>query len=155
MSLVIAKQAAILYMQATSFPYQYPVKVVFHDLDAMRHVNNVVYLIYLESARIEFLNQMLGLETVESAPVILGDMYVRYHSPAVYPEELIVGLGISRFGTKSFDIVYQIDAETDGRTILTAKTTLVTFDYDQQRTIPIPAPFRATVEAFQQGWHFD
>lgn len=142
-------------MQAAEFPYQYPVQVVFHDLDAMRHVNNVVYLIYLESARIEFINQMLGLKTVENAPIILGDIYVRYLSPAVYPEKLLVGAGISRFGTKSFDMVYQIDSETDGRTILTAKTTLVSFDYERQQTIPVPDELRDAIDAFQDSWQFD
>ncbi|HNP87194.1 MAG TPA: thioesterase family protein, partial [Kouleothrix sp.] len=31
------------------------VEVAFHDLDALGHVNNAVYLVYLETARIKFL----------------------------------------------------------------------------------------------------
>ena len=36
------------------FPYVWPVEVRFRDLDALGHVNNAVFLTYLESCRIGY-----------------------------------------------------------------------------------------------------
>ena len=35
-------------------PFTHPIEVRFRDLDALGHVNNAVYLTYLESARIAY-----------------------------------------------------------------------------------------------------
>lgn len=141
-------------MRAADFPYQHTIDVIFRDLDGMRHVNNSVYLTYLESSRIRFLHDVFGIERVEDVPLILGDAYLRYQSPATYPERLVVGLGVSRFGTKSFDMVYQIDA-ADERVVLTGKTTLVMFDYERGESVGISADFKQTIRDFQQGWEFE
>ena len=44
----------------TGFPYVWPVEVRFRDLDALGHVNNAVFLTYLESARIGYWLELTG-----------------------------------------------------------------------------------------------
>ncbi len=134
------------------FPFEMTVEVAFHDLDALGHVNNAVYLVYLETARIKFLMQALDIRTVSELQVILAEATVRYHSPAQFGEQLTIGVGISRFGTKSFDMVYRI-AAGDGRLVATARTALVAYDYAANTTIAVPADMKARVLALQGNWH--
>ena len=47
---------------ALSFPYTVSIEVSFRDLDAMGHVNNAVYLSYMETARIKFLVDLLAVD---------------------------------------------------------------------------------------------
>lgn len=138
-------------MRATEYPFTKQFEVVFRDIDAMQHVNNAVYVTYLETVRIAYMNHVLHFEGLQQVPVILGDLYVRYLSPATYGEVLTCGIGVSRFGTKSFEFVYQIDGP-DNRPIVSARTTQVAYDYTINRSIVVPDWLRAAFEGYQSVW---
>jgi len=134
-----------------SFPYITTVEVAFRDLDAMGHVNNAVYLSYLENARIKYLVELLELNGLGSMPLIMAEAQVSYKAPAFFGEQLTIGAGVSRFGVKSFDMLYRITAD-DGRLVVLAKTVQVAYDYAAGTTIPVPDALKARVLAFQGAW---
>ena len=45
------------------FRHVYPQEVAFRDLDVFGHVNNAVYLTYIENARLAYARDVLKLET--------------------------------------------------------------------------------------------
>jgi acyl-CoA thioester hydrolase len=121
-----------------SFPFQTPIEVIFRDVDAMGHVNNAVYFTYLETARTRFFFQGLSIGSLGELPVILAEASCAYRSAARFAEKLVVGLGVSRIGSKSFELAYRITAE-DGRLVADAKTVMVAYDYEKESTLQIPA----------------
>ena len=133
------------------FPFYEEITVRFRDIDAMGHVNNAVYFTYMETARTAFFGQFLEIEKPLDLPVILGEASCRYLSPARFGETLRVGLGISRWGRKSFDFIYRIDGG-DGRVVAKGRSVMVMYDYAQGQTFPIPAEFRERIESFQGAW---
>ena len=137
--------------RAQLFPYKVNIEVSFRDLDAMGHVNNAVYLSYMETARIKFLVDLLAVTSLHDLPVIMAEATCTFKAPAFFGEQLTVGVGVSRFGSKSFDMTYRIDAG-DGRLIALAKTVQVMYDYAAARTIVVPEAFKAKVLAFQGAW---
>jgi len=137
--------------RAESFPYKVTLEVSFRDLDAMGHVNNAVYLSYMETARIKFLVDLLAVTSLHDLPVIMAEATCTFKAPAFFGEQLIVGVGVSRFGSKSFDMTYRIDAG-DGRLIALGRTVQVMYDYAAARTLVVPEDFRAKVRAFQGAW---
>ena len=137
--------------RAQSFPYNVTLEVSFRDLDAMGHVNNAVYLSYMETARIKFLVDLLAVTSLHDLPVIMAEATCTFKAPAFFGEQLIVGVGVSRFGSKSFDMTYRIDAG-DGRLIALGRTVQVMYDYAAARTLVVPEDFRAKVRAFQGAW---
>ena len=144
-------------MQATEYPYQYHVEVIFHHLDAMGHVNNVTFFMYLETARIKYVSHLWATTNIMDAPIILAQAECTYLTPAFLGENLVVGVGVTRMGNKSFDLAYRIDAvnsmdAANGRHIATAHTTQVTYDYHAQQTIPIPDLLRQRIAEVQNGW---
>lgn len=136
---------------ATTYPFTTSVEVVFRDLDVMGHVNNAVYLTYLETARIKFLHHLLQPRSLGELPVILAEATVSYKSPAHYGERLTIGLGVARFGTKSFEVVGRIDAE-DGRLVVLARTVLVAYDYASGTPIAVPEALKARMLEVQGAW---
>src|SRR6476469_854114 len=136
---------------AQSFPYKVTIEVSFRDLDAMGHVNNAVYLSYMETARIKFLVDLLAVKSLHDLPVIMAEATCTFKAPAFFAEQLTVGVGVSRFGSKSFDMTYRIDAG-DGRLIALGKTVQVMYDYAAARTLVVPEDFKAKVLAFQGEW---
>ena len=138
-------------MDARSFPYVVEIEVAFRDLDAMGHVNNAVYLSYLETARINYMRDLLDLKDLSELPIILAEATVTYKSPALFGERLLIGCGVARFGGKSFDMVHRIEAG-DGRLVALSHTVLVMYDYAAATTMPVPEYLKRRVNDLQGDW---
>ena len=130
------------------YRYVYTQEVVFRDLDAFGHVNNGVYLTYIENARIGYVRDVLGIDSLEGLLMIVASVKIDFRSRANLGDTLEVGARSTRVGTKSFDLDHQIRAQ-DGRVVAEAQTTLVAFDYEADSTMPIPPEWRARIENYE------
>jgi acyl-CoA thioester hydrolase len=119
--------------------------VRFRDCDPMGHVNNAVYLTYLEQTRLAHWRSLWGFGTPSLPPgrpgVILARVECDYRRPATYGETLEVRLTIAGLGRSSFRYEYEI-VDGEGRTVLTAKTVQVMYDYTAGAPVPIPDDIR-------------
>jgi acyl-CoA thioester hydrolase len=130
------------------FRFVHAQEVTFRDLDVFGHVNNAVYLTYLENARIGYLREVLSIESFEDLLVILAKVRIDFRSRASLGEVLEIGTRVSRIGTKSFDLDHEVRGP-DGRLVAVASTTLVTFDYRGDTTMPVPDLWRERIESFE------
>jgi acyl-CoA thioester hydrolase len=121
------------------FPFVYRDTVRFRDLDGMGHVNNAVFLTYMESARIAFLSS-LGAGDNPQQSLILARAEADFRSPIAFGEEVEVGVRTSRVGTKSFELEYEVRA--DGRLAAEGRSVLVGYDYERGASVEIPAEWR-------------
>ena len=122
-----------------AYPFVYRDTVRFRDLDGMGHVNNAVFLTYMESARIAFLSS-LGAGDSPQHSLILARAEVDFRSPIAFGDEVEVGVRTSRVGTKSFELEYEVRA--DGRVAAEGKSVLVGYDYERGASVEIPAKWR-------------
>lgn len=135
-----------------SFRYYHPITVRYADLDPQGHVNNAVYLSYLEMARIGYL-QALGLWEGKSfldIGIILAETQITYRAPILIGQNVRVGVRVSRLGNKSLDMVYTIEDEDSGRVLAQATTILVTYDYRRNLTISVPESWRSVMQEFEE-----
>ncbi len=133
--------------QRTSrFPLVVPVQVRFRDLDALGHVNNAVYLTYLEVARVVYVRQRFGLQSPRDFSFILARVEIDYKSPLTLDDEPVVGLGIAHIGQRSFRFAYEIWERRTGRLVAQAQTVQVMYDYRKQQPVPIPEEVRRILE---------
>ncbi len=121
------------------FDFVHRESVRFRDLDGMGHVNNAVFLTYMESARIAFLAAH-GAGSNPQQSLILARTEVDFRSPIAFGEEIEVGVRTLRVGTKSFELEYAIQA--DGRLAAEGKSVLVGYDYRGGTSVEIPAEWR-------------
>src|SRR5574343_322456 len=79
---------------AASHPMVHPVKVSWGDMDALGHVNNVVYFQYLEDTRIGVMEtlQIFPRLFEEGIGMVIADAYCRYKAPVIYPDTLHIGV---------------------------------------------------------------
>jgi acyl-CoA thioester hydrolase len=131
------------------YRFTLPREVEFRDVDAADHVNNAVYLTYLETARIRYLTEVLGADFAYQLSVILAHVTVDFRSPARFPETLEVGTRVTGVGSKSFDMEHEIRGE-DGRLVLEASTVLVAYDYEANAPMAVPDGWRARLDAFEE-----
>jgi acyl-CoA thioester hydrolase len=124
------------------FRYRFPVEVRFRDLDVLGHVNNAVYLTYLESARIAWWLHVTGQHGLRGLDMILARVELDFRSPVVYGESLEVGLRCASIRRSSFVVEAAIAERGSGRLVAQARKVLVYFDYAAQRSAPLPEELR-------------
>jgi acyl-CoA thioester hydrolase len=134
-----------------TFNFFQSIQARYSDLDAQGHVNNARFVSYIEEARFNYLTH-LGLWDGASfldLGLIVADVHVSYQAPIALWQSIRVGVRVSKLGNKSLVFEYMIeDAETH-KTIATAETVMVSYDYRAHATQPIPAEWRARIEAFE------
>lgn len=127
-------------------PFTHRLEVRFRDCDPMGHVNNAVYLTYLEQTRFAHWRTLWGFGTPQTPTgmpgVILARIECDYRRPAKYGDMLDVRLRVVELGRTSFKYEYEI-VDAEGRTVVSAKTVQVMYDYAAEKPVPIPDNIRA------------
>ena len=112
----------------------------------MGHTNNAVYLTYLEQTSFAHWRSLWGFGSPQLPPempgVILARVECDYRRPSRYGDVLEVRLRVAEIGRSSFRYEYEI-VDEQGRTVLTAKTVQVMYDYTKETPVPIPDTVRA------------
>lgn len=110
------------------FEFTAPFEVRFRDIDMLGHVNNAVYLSYLEVARVDFWARHFGPEGWERMPYLVGDAYVRYLAPIPLRTRITLGTRFVAIGNKSFVLEYQVRNAATDQIMAEARTTQVMVD---------------------------
>ena len=131
---------------SVNYPLTARVRVRSYELDSFGHVNNAVYLNYLEEARSEFLKQV-GLSFDDFARLgvhlVIIEVQVKYLSPAHYGDEIeIVGQFTDVRGA-SLTITYTLTEVRSGRRVATAETRGAFVNPSSGRPFRAPDAFRA------------
>lgn len=134
----------------TGYRFSKQIDVRFRDCDAMGHVNNAVYLTYLEEARFAYWRQVSAGHDTAGAAFILARIECDFRAPAVMGDELDVRLRVERLGRSSFDFRAEIVRPRDGALILESRAVLVMYDYEGSRPVAIPDAARLRVEEFER-----
>lgn len=140
------------------FRHRRAVEVRFRDTDAMGHVNNAVFLSYLEMARAGYYQRvtggMFGIgATSGERSFILADVRLTFRSPAWFAEILTLETRVTRIGRTSFGMEHRITAPDSAygpaRLVATAEAVLVMYAYDAGAVRPVPEDLAEQIEAFE------
>ena len=127
------------------FPVRLDVTVRFRDLDALRHVNNSVFLTYLETAREAYWNA-LGYELdLEGYGYILARIECDFRAPILYQgpgTRVRVLIRCARLGTKSWEYEYRVEDGSGATLFAEARSVQVYSHIPSSRTEPIPPEIR-------------
>lgn len=126
----------------SGFRFRHEIEVRFRDLDALGHVNNAVFLTYLESARLAYWLQVTGRRDLANMDVILARAEVDFRSPVSYGERLAVGVRCASVRRSSLVLEQAIAAAAGERLVAEARKVLVHYDYAAGRPVPIPETLR-------------
>jgi acyl-CoA thioester hydrolase len=128
--------------------FSHRVEVRFRDCDPLGHVNNAVYLTYLEQARLFHWRALWGFG-MDSAPrvpgVIMARAEIDYRLPAKYGETLEVRIELAAIGKSSFTYDYEI-VDSQERVVASARTVQVMYDYAIAKPVPIPDGIRQKLQ---------
>ena len=129
--------------------HRYHVQLRWSDMDALRHVNNVQFLRFLEDARVQMMVEA-GRRTLESE---LGVVVVRheidYRRPLLFrPEPVVVDTWVTHVGRTSYAVAYEVREAHDDVVYATASTVMVCVDLASGAPQPIDERMRGALEGF-------
>ncbi|WFD42337.1 hypothetical protein MPSI1_000979 [Malassezia psittaci] len=159
-----AVREAVAEVVKLGYPEQgiYRQELVWGDTDQFRHVNNVHYIRWLESARMHWLKQLgktiprqlyEDIEKGQNIGVILATNFCRYRRPLLYPDTVLIGQAVKlplvrndRFSTQS--VIYSVNqravaAEGENQTVC--------YDYNKLSKANMPEELRKAIEAWGLG----
>lgn len=128
------------------FNYETEVSVRFQDLDIAGHVNNAVYVTYLEEARVDYLADVLDVGGDELSAVV-ARLEIDYRRPIRDLDDVTVAVRTLEPGTSSVPMEYEIRA--GNAVVASAETVMVTVDDGTGETRPVPDRWREQVRAFE------
>jgi acyl-CoA thioester hydrolase len=106
----------------------------------MKHLNNVVFLRYFETARINYLNDLMEshdpVNRADGFGFIFASCQIDYRSPAHFDEEVSIRVRPAAVGTKSLKLEFEM--AVGERLIAEGHGILVGYDYDSGQTVPLP-----------------
>lgn len=129
------------------FSFDLDIDIRYRDIDSNAHVNNAVYVSYLEQARIQYLQTLLD-EDAFDVGFVLVNIDVNYEDEVRYHDgHVTVSLRVTDLGTSSISMAYEITAS--GRTAVTGTSVMAVLDEDGSGTRPIPEELREKIAAYE------
>ena len=119
-------------------------RVRFGETDLAGHVNNAVYLSYLEEARLQFLLDILHTPNV---PFIVAAAHLNFLHQVYFLDQVRIETGVSRMGRSSFDMTHRLYRVSTQELALTGVVTMVAYDYATQKSTPVPEEWRHALNA--------
>lgn len=119
-------------------------RVEFGELDAMGHVNNVVFLRYFETGRIAFLREVApdhDPANPDDFGVIFAECHINYRSPGQYEDVIVTRIRPGWVRRSAFQVEFRMERE-DGTLLTEGYGVLVGYDYSGGRSTPLPAALR-------------
>jgi acyl-CoA thioester hydrolase len=134
-----------------AYRHRTTIQVRFRDTDAFGHVNNAVFATYVELARVRYLTDLLQPdEHFERMPLILARLEIDFRSPIMFGEEVTVETRVDRIGRSSIAMSHRVTATPGDRLVADVQSVLVTYDYVDASSIPVPEDWRERIGLFEQ-----
>ncbi|MGC9423220.1 acyl-CoA thioesterase [Vibrio sp.] len=113
------------------FPVITEIPVAWGEMDALQHINNVVYFRYFETARIDYFKQIALMEDIQSSGIgpVLSETQCRYKIPVTFPDTLLIGSRVVDIQTDRFTMEYHVVSKKIGKVTTTGAATIVMFNF--------------------------
>lgn len=124
-------------------------QVRFRDTDALGHVNNAVYLSWMELGRMAFTDAVLPEIDWTKVGFILAHVSIDYVEPVFLGDKVKVYMRAGKIGGKSV-VLECLITKTDKkgeRPAAKGTNIIVAFDYAKNTSVPIPEDWKKAMEA--------
>jgi acyl-CoA thioester hydrolase len=117
-------------------------EIRWRDMDAFRHVNNSVYLTYLEETRDEWFLEVLGNGLLLN-DFVLARCAIDFRSPLTQDDgDVDVEVRCARVGTSSITMAERVLSVLDGRLAAEAESVVVHLDPESGKSRPLTDAIR-------------
>jgi acyl-CoA thioester hydrolase len=133
------------------FPMAITVPLLWGDEDAFGHINNIVYLRWAETGRVDYLRRVglwPSLPPQGAGPILAG-VTCNFKLPLTYPDTVHVGTRVVEIGNTSVKMEHRIVSQGAGAVAAEVHSTLVVLDYRINKPVRVPEEVRRAVEELE------
>jgi acyl-CoA thioester hydrolase len=129
------------------YPVVIDLPVVWGEMDAYGHVNNIIYFRYFETARMAYFERLEHPDFLNRNPVgpILASTSCRFRVALAFPDRVSVGARIARVDEDRFVMFYAVYSHRLRKIAAEGEGTIVCFDYRENRKAPLPDELRKKI----------
>lgn len=131
----------------SDYPLTFKQTVAWGDMDALNHLNNVVYYRYAESARIAYL-EAINLFKAD-VQVVLAHSSCQYMLPVVFPDTLSIGVRCKHLGDSSMVTSYVFYSHYQQAIVATGEAVMVRLDAQTQQKVSWSDQERQQIKDFE------
>ncbi len=133
------------------FPAVIELPVAWGEMDAMGHVNNVVYFRYFESARLAYFERVGFLAEMKRSGIgpILRSTRCDFRQALTYPDRIWVGASAGELGDDRCVMRYRIVSESSTRVAAEGDGLVVAYDYRALKKATLPEAIRENIESLE------
>ena len=101
------------------------------DADALGHINNALFVRYVESGRVDYFHRIceMNLSPGEPQGLVMANFEIAFVHQVHHPAALEVASRVSRLGNSSFDVECSIFMPDDEDPVIFSKAICVWFDF--------------------------
>jgi len=135
------------------FPIIVTTMVAWSDMDANRHVNNVVYFRYIEHARLKYFHDMgfLSMQQETGIGPILAWTDCRFRRPLSYPDTVSIGTRIRDIERDRFVMDAVIVSHAQRQLAAQGQQRIVVYDYRNNQKAPLPDAIRKRIAEIERA----
>jgi acyl-CoA thioester hydrolase len=134
------------------YPILVTTMVAWGDMDANRHVNNVVYFRYIEHGRLHYFYELgfIAHQIETGVGPILAWTDCRFRRPLAYPDTVTIGTRIRDVQDDRFVMDALIVSHAQRQVVAEGQQRVVVYDYRKNEKAPLPDVIRRRIADFEQ-----
>lgn len=126
-----------------TFRHWHRITIRSADEDPLGHVNNTIYAVWIEVARVMLIKPYLDVSP-DWMNTVLASMQIDFLKETRFPGEVDVGARLAKIGTRSLHSAYGVFR--DGECLATSRCVNVYFDMRSRRSTAPTDAMRAVME---------
>ena len=143
-------------MSEKNWPIETEIPVLWGDTDSFGHVNNIIYLKWCETSRVELFCKMWNIKNLNMQDIlldngigpILANFNSNYRIPIGHPDTVYVKTRISHIGNTSFGLEHEIKSKKYGsKVVFDATSVVVMVNYKVGEKIQLDEKTKKQLEA--------
>lgn len=129
------------------FPARVDIPVQWGEQDGFGHINNAVFIRWLEASRIRLINLLdVELKTQGVGP-ILASVSCNFRLQVKFPDTITSAARVTKIGRSSLQVEHAVWSQAQGAVVAEGDSTVVLFNYELQQSSRIPDDLRQKIAA--------
>lgn len=135
----------------TAYPVVIETPVAWGEMDSLRHVNNIVYFRYFESARMAYFERVGYWELMDATGLgpILAETRCKFRLPLTYPDTVSVGARVTDIQADRFLMRYAVYSHNHRKLAAEGDGLVVSYNYRTLTKAPLPEVIRRRIEELE------
>lgn len=135
------------------YPVVVEIPVAWGEMDALGHVNNIVYFRYFETARIFYMRKINFIASLEQSDVgpILGSIECKFKYAVTFPDTLSVGARAIKIAEDRFTIEHCVVSHNGQCVAAIGAGVIVAYDYRAKKKAQLPASVKRHLKELEKS----